>query len=174
MQPQKNSGNRGSKKESGVSTKNRRFVQNLIDDLRSDADVSEISIARVLSKLGNGRVEIFYVKNDEKGIPRSHLEQAIIRGSFRGKGKRSVWIDIGSIVAIANVGLSGSACNEIMAVIPPEQIRDMRKEFNIDPRILAIDMVDEKVLMSDIPMGEGGFEFEAGEEKEEEIDIDAI
>jgi hypothetical protein len=175
MQPQKNSGNRGSKKESGVSTKNRRFVQNLIDDLRKNEDVSEISIARVLGKLGNGRVEVFYVKNDDKGIPRSHIEQAVIRGSFRGKGKRSVWFDIGSIVAIANVGLSGSACNEIMAVIPPEQIRDMRKEFNIDPRILAIYIIDEKVLMSDIPIGEGGFEFEGGDdEKEEEIDIDTI
>jgi hypothetical protein len=173
MQPQKNTGNRGSKKESGVSSKNRRFVQNLIDDLRADVELSEVYIGRVLKKLGNGRTEVFFMKKNKDGVLLPNISQAIIRGSFRGKGKRSVWIDVGSVVAIADVGLAGSASHEIMAVIPPEQIRDMKKEFDIDPRIIAFDLTDPVALMSDIMPGDVGFEFDAGP-AEEEINIDAI
>ena len=107
MPPQKNSGNRGSKKEAAVTTKNNRFVKNLLDDVRSEGKVDDIYIARILKKMGNGRMEAFYIDSDG----RPQIKQTLIRGSFRGKGKRGAWIDIGSVVIIADSGIPGSACS---------------------------------------------------------------
>ena len=166
--PQKNSANKKSKKGAGVSNKNTRFIQSILEDLRDDEELSEIHIARVLRKMGNGRVEVFYMEPDKDGIARSFIMQAIIRGSFRGKGKRNAWIEVGSIVAVADVGLAGSAALEIMGVFTPEQVSDLRKEIDIDPRILAVDNVDSAALLSGKTVEEG-FVFEA-----DEIDIDDI
>jgi hypothetical protein len=174
MSGQKNSGNRGAKKESGVEKKNNRFVTNILDDLRSDEGLDQIRIARVLKKFGNGRVEVFFVKT-VKGIEYPTVAQAVIRGSFRGRGKRSVWIDIGSIVVLADVGLAGSAEFEIVAVLSSGQIHEIKKEMTIDPRILAVDAVDTTKLMSGEALTEGGFEFDYGTvPAEPEIDVDAI
>lgn len=161
MPPQKNSGNRGSKKESAVCSKNNRFVQSLLEDARATGNVEDIYIARILKKMGNGRMEAFYI--DAKGVPQTR--QALIRGSFRGKGKRGVWIDVGSIVVIADSGISGSAEFEIMAVLSHDQVRDLRKEMDIDPRILAIDNTDADALKK----GSGGDDiiFEDDEQKED-------
>lgn len=166
MPPQKNSGNRGSKKESGVAAKNRRFFQALLDDVRTEGSVSDIHISRVLKKMGNGRVEVFYV--DSKGKPR--IVQAVIRGSFRGKGKHAVWIETGSIVVVVDSGIGGSAEFEVMAVLSLEQVQDLNKEMNIDPRILAIDNTDEKSLMTKSGIEEGFvFEDDTKEDKDEEF-----
>lgn len=166
MPPQKNSGNRGSKKESGVAAKNRRFFQAFMDDVRSEGTVSDIYVSRVLRKMGNGRIEVFYL--DSKKQPK--INQVVIRGSFRGKGKHAVWIETGSIVVIADSGIGGSAEFEIMAVLTPEQVHDLTKEMDIDPRILAIDNTDEKALMSGVS-AEGGFVFEGDtrEDRDEEF-----
>lgn len=174
MSGQKNSGNRGAKKESGVAIKNRRFVSNILDDLRSDEGLDEIRFARVLKKFGNGRVEVFFVKTINK-IEYPTIAQAVIRGSFRGRGKKSVWIDIGSIVVLADVGLGGSAEFEIVAVLSPEQVHDIKKEIKIDPRILAVDAIDSTKLMSGQPLTDGGFEFDyEAASAEPDVDIDAI
>ena len=110
-----------------------------------------------------------------KGIEYPTVAQAVIRGSFRGRGKRSVWIDIGSIVVLADVGLAGSAEFEIVAVLSSSQIHDIKKEMTIDPRILAVDAVDTSKLMSGEALTDGGFEFDyAGGSAEPEIDVDAI
>lgn len=163
MPPQKNSGNRGSKKESGVSAKNRRFIQAFLDDVRKEGKVSDVYVARVLKKVGNGRVEVFYM--DSKGKPQ--MTQTVIRGSFRGKGKHAVWIETGSIVVVADSGIGGSAEFEIMAVLSSDQVRDLSKEMDIDPRILAIDNTDEKALMSGAALDEGGYVFDASDTKED-------
>lgn len=172
MPPQKNSGNKSVKRESGVVMKNRKFIQTFLQDVREESDTSDIYIARVLKKMGNGRMEVFYV--DSKQHP--HVVQAIIRGSFRGKGKRYVWIDDNSIVIIADSGIGGSAAFEIMAVLSQDEIHDLKKTKEVDPRILAMNITDSVQLMSDRPLiTENGFEFDISEPiPEEEIDIDNL
>jgi len=172
MPPQKNAGNKGAKRETGVSVKNRKFIQSFLEDTRKEGGVDDVYVSRIIRKMGNGRVEAFFV--DKTNKPR--LVQAVIRGSFRGRGKRSVWIDDSAIVMIADSGIGGSAEYEVVAVLSPEDIRDLRNETPIDPRILAVEVLDTAVLLSDKPLNEGGFEFEAPEKKEEEeeINIDDI
>jgi len=166
--PQKNSANKKSKKGEGL-TKNGRFIQSILEDLRNSEDISDIHIARVIKKMGNGRVEVFYIQPDKEGVQRTHIEQAVIRGSFRGKGKRSAWIEVGSIVAVADVGLAGSAAFEIMGVFNQDQVSDLRKEIEIDPRIFAVDNVDSDALLSGKTVEEG-FVFE----DEVEVDVDTL
>jgi hypothetical protein len=176
MPPQKNAGNRSAKKESGICAKNRRFKADFLDDLRKEGNVKDVHIARVLRKMGDGRMEVFYTKKSEKSKEtRGKVDQAVIRGSFRGRGKRSVWIDVGSFVAVAETGLGGSIGLEIVAVFSPEEMRDISKEFNVDPRVLAVDATDgTQLLASKMSMNhEVGYEFDTIDE-EEEVDIDDI
>jgi hypothetical protein len=171
MPPQKNSGNKSVKRESGVVLKNRKFVSAFLEDMREESDTSDIYIARVLKKMGNGRMEVFYV--DSKQHP--HVVQSIIRGSFRGKGKRSVWIDENSIVIIADSGIGGSGEFEIMALLSPDEMHEIKKIKEVDARIFATDIMDTNQLMSDRPLVvENGFEFDISENKEEDIDIDNL
>jgi hypothetical protein len=167
MPPQKNSGNKSVKKESGVVVKNRKFIRSFVDEMREESDVSDIYVARVLKRMGNGRMEVFYLDNQH----RPHMTQAIIRGSFRGRGKRSVWIDENSIVIVADSGLGGSAEFEIMALLSSDEIRDIRKVKELDPRILATDVMDASQLMTDQPsLAEPGFEFDNVVQTEADID----
>jgi hypothetical protein len=168
MPPQKNTGNKGAKRETGVSMKNRRFIASFLEDIRKEGNVEDVYVARIMRKMGNGRVEVFYVDGDKK----PHSVQAIIRGSFRGKGKRSVWIDDNAIVMVADSGIGGSAEFEVVAVLSPDQLHDLRKEMDIDSRVVAFGIVDTAVLMSDNPLDTGVFEFEPL--AEEEVNIDDI
>ncbi len=166
MPPQKNSGNKSVKRESGVVSKNRKFIQCFLEDVREETNLSDVFVARIIKKMGNGRLQAFYV--DDKQRP--HIVQTIIRGSFRGKGKRSVWIDENSVVILADSGISGSAEFEIMAVLSGDEVRDLRKLKEVDPRIIATNIMDSSQLMSDIPVvSETGFEFDNIEPTEEDI-----
>ena len=109
MPPQKNSGNKGAKRETGASVKNRKFVQNFLDDLRKDGTVADVHIARILRKMGNGRMEVFYVDRTKK-TERGTVTQAKIPGKFSGRGKHSVWMDVGTFVAVADSFASRSSC----------------------------------------------------------------
>lgn len=176
MPPQKNSGNRGAKRETGASKKNRMFIQDFLDDLRKEGNVDDVYIGRVIRRLGDKRMEVFYtqtVKDEQKG----RAVQAKIPGKFSGKAKHSVYIDVGTFVAVANTGVSGSAEFEIVAVFSPDQMRDISKEFNIDPRILALDNTDAHQLVT-TKMGirdEVGYDFDTIQEDEnKELDIDDI
>lgn len=162
--PQKNSGNKGAKRETGISMKNKRFIQNFLDDIRKDGEVDSVHVARVIAKYGNGRVQVFYYDG------RPHVVQAVIRGSFRGKGKRSVFIETGSIVLIADSGIGGSAEFEIVAILSPEQVRDLRREMDIEPRVLAMEVTDAEQLMSGKEIEEGGFIIEAGPDNADDVD----
>lgn len=182
MPPQKNSGNKASTKESNASKKSKRFIQNLFEDLRSDDLPTDVYVGRIVKKLGNGRMEVFYSEERTNGELRGHLTQAVIRGSFRGKSKRSVWFEEGSIVIITSTGIAGSAAFEIVALVPQEQYRELRKEMDIDPRVFAMEIVDPQVLMSrKIEDEMGGFIIEHSEEtgqpkllEKEELDDDDI
>lgn len=177
MPPQKNAGNRSAKKESGICAKNRRVKNMFLDDLRKDGQVDDVHIARVLRKLGDGRMEVYYVKKSEKNNDtRGYVDQAVIRGSFRGRGKRSVWIDVGTFVAVAETGLGGSVGLEIVAVFSQDEMRDISKEFNVDSRVIAVDFTDTtQLLSSKTPINqETGYEFDVIGEENDDIDIDDI
>ena len=167
MPPQKNSGAKASKRVSGVEAKNSRFIQAYLGDLHREGKADDVYVARVIGRLGNGRMDVFYL--DKHGSPKA--TQAVIRGSFRGKGKRSVWIEVGSIVMIADSGIAGSAEFEIMAIMDQNDLNSLRRETTIDPRILDITNVDRDALVSSkCPVADGGFEFDAGED----VDIEDI
>lgn len=181
--PSKNSGNKNATRESGVASKNRRFVQAFLEDIREGDDTEGVHIARVLKKFGNGRMEVFYVKKvGETDESRAITGHATIRGSFRGRGKHSVWIDIGSVVAVAETGFKSGPILEIMAVLNRDQITQLQKSGEFDSR-LFIDTTDEKVLgvQSHVTVEEG-FIFEdekpsnklVHKEEIEDTDIDNI
>ncbi len=145
MPPQKNSGNKKGKRETGVSVKNRQFIADLMSDFRQNKQVDDVYLGRVTRKLGNGRVEVFYVaKESEKTFDRdgndivkdsykSYEKQALIKGSFRGKGKHSVWIDVGNAVVVADAGLGQLS---IMAVLTRDQLQDIAKITYVDDRVM--------------------------------------
>jgi hypothetical protein len=176
MPPQKNSGNRGAKRETGATIKNRRFVQDLLDDLRKEGEVEDVFIGRVLRRMGDGRMEVFYtqkVKTENRG----RVTQAKIPGRFSGKGKHSVWIDVGTFVAIANTGVKGSAAFEIVAVFTADQMRDICREFDMDSRITNVDNTDAAMLLANkgVKTDDVGFDFDTIDETpDDEVDIDGI
>lgn len=145
MPPQKNSGNKKAKRETGASVKNRKFIADMIYDFRKEGQIEDVFIGRVTRKLGNGKVDVFYVAKEvedtfdangdeikkETYIPRE--KQATIKGSFRGKGKHSVWIEVGSAVAVSDNGLN---MLEIRAVLTRDQLKDISKEIHVDERVL--------------------------------------
>lgn len=166
MPPQKNSGNRGAKRDTNASIKNRRFVQDFLSDIRADGNVENVFVGRVTHKMGNGRMEVMY--SDNKMYKNT---QAVIRGSFRGKARHSLWIEIGTFVAIADTGLAGSSAFEIVAVLKPDQMRDIVKELGIDDRILDPSKTDMDTQFVTGHENTGGFEFA---DEEEEVNIDTI
>lgn len=176
MPPQKNSGNKKGKRETNVSVKNRQFVADLMYDLRKSSQIEDVYLGRVVRKLGNGRVEVFYVaKEKEKTFDsegndivkesyKSYEKQATIKGSFRGKGKHSVWIDVGTPVVVLDSGLN---LFTIIAVLTREQLQDISKEVYLDPRVLnGVTETSEKA--------EDTIEFEEETEKLSDGDIDNI
>jgi len=170
MPPQKNSGNKGAKRESGTSAKNNRFIANLLSDLRNEDDLEgAINIARVVKKLGNGRLETeYYSKNEATNDVTYHTVHAVIPGRFRGKGKHSVWIDVGSVVALGDAGVGSDLV--IMAVLTRQQLKEISKSMFIDERIMNSDSTKSDEA-------EDGFEFEDEKPKKEEpedVDIDNI
>jgi hypothetical protein len=181
--PPKKSGKRHQQGESKTSKKNNAFFDDYISDLRKDGKVDDIYISRVIRVLGNGLVSVFYISKSG-----AYVVKAYIRGVFRGKGKHSVDISDNSIVLIADTGISGPAQFEIMALLSPEHISELRKVTEIDPRIVKSKSTDGDDLIKNKadPDDDCGFEFtneeqvevhvaEVGEqESDDEVDVDAI
>lgn len=158
-----------SRKVTNLKNKNNDFIQAYLDDLKAGDVPVDVHVARVLKKLGDGRVEVFYIGPNKK----PSLSQAVIRGSFRGKGKHAVWIDPGSIVLAADSGIPGSASMEIMAVLDQASLDKIRKSIEIDSRILAIDNTDGARLV-DGTAADDGVIFEDDKKEDEDLNIDAI
>jgi len=92
-----------------------------------------------------------------------------LRGGMRGKGKKSVWVDIDSLVMIAETGLQQTT-HEIVAVFTEDQVRRLRK---------LLPEADNKLFTKTSNVTETeeneGFDFEGEEEEEEEdVDVDNI
>jgi hypothetical protein len=154
MPPQKNSGNRAAKKhrESGALIKSNKEVVNAIKNLDDLGERKHIS--RVVRSFGNGRVEVFYVKQ-EKNRLETFNQQAIIRGTFRGRGKRDVWIDIGSFVIVEeNLGLL-----EIVGILTRQEMKE----------IVSLNDMYRKVFYGEEDDGNDvGIEFDQQTDEEEE------
>ena len=152
---QNNSRNKASKRgRGGAGVKNQRAITEVLDVLHSqeksgdDVELSDnIYVARVDRKLGNGRVEVRYAvkkrdiikDNDgcvleDKDTYQLQVGQAIIRGTFRGRSKRAVWIEVNSPVLVEDSGLG---IMEIKALLTREQLMELSKEIYVHPQIMS-------------------------------------
>lgn len=152
---QNNSRNKASKRgRGGAGAKNQRAISNVFSELHTqekcglDVELAQnIYVGRVDRKLGNGRVEVRYaikkreVIEDKDGTVLQDKDsyqlqtgQAIIRGTFRGRSKRAVWIEVNSPVLIEDSGLG---IMEIKALLTRDQLKDLAKEIYIHPTILS-------------------------------------
>jgi len=176
------SGHKAQRNSEGSKARNNRcLIDDLLDDIRNGENVSDVHVARVTKRMGCGRMEVFYLEEvvDEKkkddwmtGEKSKKVEQRVVqqivpmRGGLRGKGKKTVWVDLDSLVMIAETGLAGTT-HEIVAVFSPEQVARLRK--------LRPDM-DERYFLKgnseDSSKQDAGFEFE--QENDGEVDIDNI
>jgi hypothetical protein len=180
------SGHKAQRNSEGSKARhNREFIDDLLDDYRKGEKVEDVYVGRVVRRMGCGRMEVFYIKQvadkmeDEESlafetpvkkapkIRNVDVQQIIpMRGGLRGKAKKTVWVDIDSLVMIAETGLSGTT-HEIVAVFSPEQVARYRKLFP---------QADERLFLK------GGAEATAGEQDaiifdasaEDEVDVDDI
>lgn len=161
------SGHRSQRNSEGSKAKhNRCLIDDLLDDIRNDEGLTDIHIARVTKRMGNGRMEVMFFQDVEDG---TRMIQQIVpmRGGLKGRAKKTVWVDIDSIVMIAETGLAGTS-HEIVAVFLPEQVARLRT--------MRPDM-DERLFLkgsTDTAAAEGGFEFEDTKEESAEVNVDNI
>lgn len=156
--------------EGGKARNNRVHVDELLDDYQAGEGTQGVYVGRVTKRMGCGRMEVFY--KDDANRPVTKIIP--MRGGLRGKGKKSVWVDIDSLVMIAETGLAG-ATHEIVAVFTEAHVsRYKRVKPDADVRLF---MKGTGTVDAGAPIEDGGFEFEKVEEVPEEggeVDIDAI
>jgi hypothetical protein len=166
-----------SNSEGSKARHNRCFVDDLLEDIRNNEKLDGVKIGRITKLVGSGRMEVFYLDevvddkkrdwfdNEEKKTEYRIVQQIIpMRGGLRGKGKKSVWISLDSLVMIADTGLSGTT-HEIIAVFSPEQVARLRKlKPDMDERMF-LKSGSTTVADSDL-----GFEFT----DKDEVDVDNI
>jgi hypothetical protein len=120
--------------------------------------------------MGNGRMEVMYfeeMEDDQEKGTRTVERIVPMRGGLKGRAKKTVWVDIDSLVMIAETGLAGTT-HEIVAVFLPEQIARLRKmKPDLDERLFLKSGGESAVA-------EGGFEFEDVKEESAEVNIDNI
>lgn len=128
------SAHRGQRNSEGSKARhNREFIDDLLDDYKKNEKTDGVYVGRVLRRMGSGRMEVFYMvkkKADDDEDERLEPVQQIMpmRGGLRGKAKKTVWVDLDSLVMIAETGLGGTT-HEIIAVFSPEQVERYRKLF---------------------------------------------
>jgi hypothetical protein len=123
-----------------------------------DAATDGVLIGKVTRRLGCGRMEIAHFNDNGEAF----MLQAPLRGGMRGKGKKSVWVDIGSLVLIAETDLGGKT-HEIFAVMTPEQVVRYRKiKPDADARLFLRDASAEEEKKDEILF------------EDEEVNVDAI
>ena len=96
--------------ESNKTKSNNKIIDALIEDIATEAP-EDVHIGRVMRRLGSGFMEVFYLKrvtieNTER--LEDTLVRAPLKGGMRGRGKKDVWVDVGSVVVLANTGLGGT------------------------------------------------------------------
>jgi hypothetical protein len=156
--------------EGGKERNNRIFVDNLLDDYQNGASTTGVYVGRITKRMGCGRMEVFYKDANDRPV----TQIIAMRGGLRGKGKKSVWVDLDNLVMIAETGLAGTT-HEIVAVFSEAQVaRFKRVKPDADVRLFL-----KAGGSAEGGDSEAGYEFETIEEKEEsesdgELDVDAI
>jgi len=170
------SAHRGQRNSEGSKARhNREFIDDLLDDYKNKQDTAGVYVGRVLRRMGCGRMEVLYMmKKKADALEKERIEsvQQIMpmRGGLRGKAKKTVWVDIDSLVMIAETGLAGTT-HEIIAVFSPEQVAKYRTLFpDADERLF---MKNGGVAEDEADKG-GGIVFEEEEEQNGEFDVDNI
>ena len=152
--------------EAPKAKKNRGLVDDLLDDLTEGCDTSGVFVGRVTKRIGHGQMEVFYieeksVKDEDTGeeelIVYEHTKIMPMAGSLTGKGKGSVWVDVGSLVRIDSTGL-GRTTHEIVAVFQDQQVKQLKKLRIMDERMFAKAGEEDE--------DEGGVVFDNAEEEE--------
>ena len=153
--------------ESFKEKNNREIIDTLLDDYANNENTSGVYVGRILKRMGCGRMEVFFI-DDSMNPPQAKQQIIALRGGLRGKGKKTVWVDVDSLVMIAETGLAGTT-HEIVAVLTESHVARLKKVMkNADPRLFLRGSQDAKD-------GDDGFEFERHEEKQDEdFDVDAI
>jgi hypothetical protein len=153
------SGHKSQKNSEGNKARNNRLKGDaLLDDYIMGANTDGVLIGKVVRRLGCGRMEIAHFNEQGEGF----LLQAPLRGGMRGKGKKSVWVDIGSLVIVADTDLGGKT-HEIVAVMTPEQTALYRKvKPNADARLFVKDASAAEETKEEIIF------------EEDEVNVDAI
>jgi len=157
--------------ESNKTKQNNKIGDKMLDDLMDNplgVQLDGAFVGRIMRRLGDGRMEIFYtVKETIGGKERvvDKLIQAPIRGGMRGRGKKDVWVDVGSVVLFEETGLGGMAPYRILSVFTPVQIARYKSIVtDADPRLFV------KAGTTDVEET-GGIEFD---EADDEVDVDDI
>lgn len=157
--------------EAPKAKKNRGLVDDLLDDLTEGRDISGVFVGRVTKRIGHGQMEVFYieeksVKDEDTGeeelLVYEHTKIMPMAGSLTGKGKGSVWVDVGSLVRIDSTGL-GRTTHEIVAVFQDAQVKQLKKLRIMDERMFA------KAGEED-DEDEGGIVFDNDADEEEKVD----
>ena len=162
------SGHRSQRNSESNKTKaNNHLNDSLLDDLLNDEKTDGVHVARVMRRLGSGMMECFFVVEEEVGGKARMVDKLVhapLRGGLRGRGKKDVWIDVGSVILLANTGLGGTPW-KIMSVFNDRQIaryQELRPEA--DKRLFVR-------ASTDTPTEDGGIEFVA---EDDEVDVDDI
>jgi len=157
------SGHKSQKNSEGNKARNNRLKGDaLLDDIMDEVSTAGVLIGKVTRRLGCGRMEIAHFS--DKG--ELTLFQAPLRGGMRGRGKKDVWIDVGSVVLFEETGLGGMATHRILSVFTPVQIARYKSIVSdADPRLFL------KTGAADAEPADG---IEFAEDDEKEIDINDI
>ena len=160
------SGHKSQRNSEGNKARNNRIKGDaLLEDLAAEVNTEGVIIGRVIRRLGCGRMEVFYIDQKPNEPKRDMLINAPLRGGLRGKGKKSVWVDVDSLVMCAETGLSGKT-HEILSVLTPEQVAYYRRLCpDADPRLFlkgGSESTDKK---------EDQIEFD---DADEDVDVDDI
>ncbi len=154
--------------ESSKARNNRTVVDDLLDDYREKSNTDGVFVGRVLRRMGCGRMEVFYTYKKFNEFEGDHPEDRTqimpMCGALRGKGKKNVWVEPGSLVIVVATGLSGTT-HEIRAVFSAEQVARLRK---VRPDL------DERLF---VKMEEGETKDEGGvvfEEDDDDVNVDDI
>lgn len=164
------SGHKAQRNSEGSKARNNRtLVDAYLEDIRDKSSTKGVYIGRILKRMGSGRMQTFYM-GEENGKPVGKEQIIVMRGGLRGKAKKTVWVDVDSVVLIADTGLSGTT-HEIIGVFSESQVAHYRKMVpDADPRLF---------------LKTGGGSTEAGEEDifdhsssseedDAEVDVDGI
>jgi hypothetical protein len=125
--PQKNSGNKN-KGQSASRDNHETFVFDYLTELEKYGSVDEIYLGKISKMLGNSRVEVVYQKLAKDGTPLAGVAQALIPGKFQGKNKRYFWIETGTIILVADIGLNKL---EVVGVVSPSNLEKIKKHTRV-------------------------------------------